>query len=100
MGHLSIEEIHRVAALAKLRLTDSEAAALHGDLESILGHIDTLQSVDLDGVEPMASPLEHTNRVRPDEPASPLEQATLLNLAPATEGKFVLVPSVLEGDGL
>jgi len=99
MGHLSIEEIHRVAGLAKLKLTDSEAAALHGDLEAILGHIDTLQSVDLDGIEPMSSPLEHTNRVRPDEPAAALEQSTLLDLAPATEGAFVSVPRVLEGDG-
>ena len=98
MGHLSIEEIHRIATLAKLSLSDQEAVALHSDLEAILGHVDTLQQVDVDGVEPMTSPLEHTNRVRPDEPTPPLGQATVLGLAPAIEGEFVSVPRVLGGD--
>ncbi len=99
MGHLSIDEINRVAALARLQLSPDEAEALLDDIEGILGYVDTLQDVDVEGVEPMASPLEHTNRLRPDTPMEPLARKALLNQAPATEGDFVSVPRVLGGDG-
>jgi aspartyl-tRNA(Asn)/glutamyl-tRNA(Gln) amidotransferase subunit C len=99
MGHLSIEEVHRIAALAKLRLSDQEAARVHSDLEAILKHVDALQAVDVTDIEPMASPLEHVNRIRADEPSGGLPRTTVLDLAPATEGDFITVPRVLEGDG-
>jgi aspartyl-tRNA(Asn)/glutamyl-tRNA(Gln) amidotransferase subunit C len=97
MPHLSIEEVHRIAGLAKLRLTDDEATRVHGDLEAILKHVDALQEADVEGIEPMSSPLEHVNRLRPDTPATPLAAETVLGLAPDTAEAFVLVPRVLEG---
>ena len=97
MADLSIDDVNRVAALAKLRLTPEEAQALLHDLQGILGHIDTLQDVDVEGVEPMASPLEHTNRLRPDTPQATLDKQAILDLAPETQGDFVSVPRVLEG---
>jgi aspartyl-tRNA(Asn)/glutamyl-tRNA(Gln) amidotransferase subunit C len=99
MPHLSIEEVHRIAALAKLQLSDREATRLHGDLEAILKHVDALQLANVDGVEPMASPLEHTNRLRSDDPATPLAKDTVLDLAPDTAEGFIQVPRVLDGGG-
>ncbi|MCH2136424.1 MAG: Asp-tRNA(Asn)/Glu-tRNA(Gln) amidotransferase subunit GatC [Phycisphaerales bacterium] len=99
MAHLSPEEVHRVARLARLTLTSDEAQALHGDLEAILQHVDALAKAPVEGVEPMNSPLGHTNRVRADEPSGGLDQATVLGLAPATEEAFVAVERVLEEGG-
>ena len=98
MPHLSIDEVHRIAALAKLTLSDQEAASVHDDLEAILKHVDALQAVDVSNVEPMASPLDHVNRTRADLPHGGLPRPTVLKLAPATEGDFITVPRVLDGE--
>jgi len=99
MPHLSIDEVHRIAALAKLRLSDSEAARVHNDLEAILKHADALQAADVDGIEPMASPLGHSNRLRSDDPTPAIASQTVLDLAPDTIDAFISVPRVLDGGG-
>ena len=99
MPHLSIDEVHRIAGLAKLRLTDDEATRVHGDLEAILKHVDALQEADIEGLEPMSSPLEHINRLRSDIPTTALPSQTVLDLAPDTAEGFVCVPRVLDGGG-
>ena len=99
MPHLSIDEVHRIAGLAKLQLTDEEATTVQGDLEAILKHVDALQAVAVDGIEPMSSPLEHVNRLRGDIPPTALPRETVLDMAPETAEGFVCVPRVLDGGG-
>ncbi|MFT3683939.1 MAG: Asp-tRNA(Asn)/Glu-tRNA(Gln) amidotransferase subunit GatC [Phycisphaerales bacterium] len=63
------------------------------------GTAQRLQQVNLDGVEPLVSPLEMTGPMAADEPGGMLTPETLLSMAPATDGPFVKVPKVLGGAG-
>lgn len=96
---ISPEQVRHVALLARLALTDEQVAAIGDDLNSILGHIDTIQQLDLDGVEPTAHPLETVNSTRADvvKPCLPRELA-LLN-APDSDGTAFVIPQIVGPGG-
>ncbi|MHC4833915.1 MAG: Asp-tRNA(Asn)/Glu-tRNA(Gln) amidotransferase subunit GatC [Planctomycetota bacterium] len=101
---LTAADVRKIARLARLRLAEDEHAeqaaveALLGELRSVLGHINRLRSLDLDGVEPMTRPHGSVNRLDADEPGPVLDPATLLAAAPLAEGPFIAVPKVLADD--
>lgn len=96
---ISEEEVRHVALLARLALTDDEVATLGDELNSILGHIDTIQQLDFEGVEPTAHPLDVTNVARADERVASLAQAeALLNAPEAEDGAFVIPKIVGPGE--
>ena len=59
---LSESEVRHVAMLARLALTDEQVETLAVELNSILGHIDTIQQLDLEGVEPTAHAIPWSTR--------------------------------------
>ena len=90
--------MRKVAQLARLELSD-EAVELYADqLSSILGHIANLESLDVEGVEPMAHPLPVTNRLQEDVPVEPLPVEVVLKNAPEREADYIAVPKVLGGE--
>lgn len=100
---LTDQEVARIARLARLHLTPDQQAQAQTDLHKILGIIETLQSVETEGVEPLAHPLASVSdihlRLREDvvtEVSSVEQRAALMANAPgASEGLF-LVPKVIE----
>lgn len=99
-GALSHDQVRRVAALARLSLTDEQVRRFAGELSSILGYAQRLAVADLDGVEPMASPLDAAAPLRDDVPGPVLPVETLMALAPEADPPFVRIPKVLgEGGG-
>lgn len=94
---LSESEVRHVAMLARLALTDEEVFALQGDLNSILGHIDTIRQLDLASVPPTAHAIPVTNVTREDvvKPCLPRELA-LMN-APAQQDGAFLIPQIVGG---
>lgn len=92
---LSLEEVRHVAKLACLRLTDEELEAYRSQLSSVLEHIATLAGVNTDGVEPMAHPLDVTNRLAEDLVGEPMPIEALLRNAPAQHESYLTVPKVL-----
>lgn len=95
---LTDADIRKIAKLSRLSLPDSQVGTVRTQLESVLGHISKLQSVPVDGVEPMAHPLRIVNRLDADEPRAPMPVDELLKNAPAVEDRYLAVPKVL-GDG-
>jgi aspartyl-tRNA(Asn)/glutamyl-tRNA(Gln) amidotransferase subunit C len=92
-GVLSREEVDHVAKLARLELSDAEAERYAGELSKVLGHIDRIRSLDLDGVEPTAHLVDLSDAQRADEPRPSLPRDVLLAAAPeVADGGFV-VPS-------
>ena len=74
------DQVLHVAKLARLRLSEDEVERMAGELSTILDHIETMNELDLEGVEPTSHVVELENVLRPDEPrpswpASALEQA-------------------------
>lgn len=91
------DEVRYVAALANLNLTDEEVAKLRRDLDGILEHMDRLNAVDVEGVEPMAQVLfdEH-DAMRDDIPQPPLGAEAALANAPSSGAGYFKVPKVIE----
>src|ERR1043166_8194575 len=96
---LSPDQVRQIARLARLSLSDSQAAAYQTQLSSILAHMDTLRSLDLTGVEPLTHIAETVNRLDEDTPGPTLPNETLMNMAAATMEPFVKVPKVLDEGG-
>jgi len=96
MAKLTRDEVLKLAQLARLRLTDAEVDQFTIEIEAILGYVEQLQSVDLDGLEPTYQVTGLTNVMRPDEiieyGVSPTD---LLKNAPATEGNQLKVKRML-----
>ena len=96
---ISESDVRHVALLARLALSDDQVGALQTELNSILGHIDELQGLDLADVQPTAHALEVTNSMRPDvvKPCLPRELA-LRNAPEAEDGAFVIPAIVGAGE--
>lgn len=94
---LSESEVRHVAMLARLALTDEEVVSLQGDLNSILGHIDTIQQLDLASVTPTAHAIPVTNVTRDDVVKPGLPRETALMNAPAQQDGAFLIPQIVGG---
>lgn len=99
------DEVRRIAALARIRLTDDEAASLSADFAKILEYVDRLRSRDeADKVEPLVhavpsqSPAEtlRADEPAPAGPAAPLPWESVREMAPDSAGRHFRVPRVLE----
>ncbi len=87
------EQVHHVARLARLRLSDDEVEAMTGELSKVLDHIEKIGELDLDGVEPTSHVVELENVLRDDEPRPSLPREKALEQAPNSEGTGFRVPS-------
>lgn len=97
-GHISEDDVRKVAVLSRLRLSDEQVHQYAEQLEAVLGYVDTMNEVDIEDVEPMAHAVDQTNVLRDDVPSEPLPTETILERAPKADGAFFEVPKVL-GDG-
>jgi aspartyl-tRNA(Asn)/glutamyl-tRNA(Gln) amidotransferase subunit C len=87
------DQVLHVAKLARLKLTDDEVDRMAGELSTILAHVETMNELDLDGVEPTSHVVDLTNVLREDVPRPCLPRERALEQAPdAAEGGF-RVPS-------
>ena len=93
---LSDDDIAHLARLAQLALDPVDRAKASEDLERIIAMIDAMQAVDTDGVEPLAHPLEATQRLRDDVVTEHVERDRYQAVAPLTEDGLYLVPRVIE----
>lgn len=89
-------DIHHVAKLARLTLTDEEAGRYAAQLDGILSYIDTLTRYDLDGVEPTAHAIPVYDVLRADEPRSGFTQDQALSNAPKRTADQIQIPKVME----
>ena len=82
-----------MARLARLRLSDEEVERMSGELSTILDHIETINELDLEDVEPTSHVVEVENVLRDDEPRPSWPRDRVLEEAPdVAEGGF-RVPS-------
>jgi aspartyl-tRNA(Asn)/glutamyl-tRNA(Gln) amidotransferase subunit C len=93
---LSLEQIARIAQLARLELTPAESAAMQQQLNGILAMVDEMGSVDTAGVEPMSHPQQAMQRLREDKVTEHDERESFQAIAPAVEDGLYLVPKVIE----
>jgi aspartyl-tRNA(Asn)/glutamyl-tRNA(Gln) amidotransferase subunit C len=87
-------DVRHVAMLARLALDDEQVHTLAAELSGVLGHIDTLRQLDLEGVQPTAHPLAITNSTRADVVVEGLSRDDALRNAPETDGTAFVVPAI------
>jgi aspartyl-tRNA(Asn)/glutamyl-tRNA(Gln) amidotransferase subunit C len=87
------DQVHHVARLARLRLTDAEVEKMTGELSSVLDHIEKIGELELADVAPTSHVVALENVLRPDEPRSSLARDVALAEAPDSDGAGFRVPS-------
>ncbi|MBC02940.1 MAG: Asp-tRNA(Asn)/Glu-tRNA(Gln) amidotransferase GatCAB subunit C [Phycisphaerae bacterium] len=98
MPEIDDSAVQKVASLARLHLEPEEREAVRQDLIRVLDHVQSLASVDVEGIEPLNNPHELSNALREDTITASLATEEVLNLAPATHDAWIAVPKVL-GEG-
>jgi len=100
---LTVEEVARIARLARLQLSPEQLIQAQTELSDILGLIQELQAVDTSGIEPLAHPLAAMTdvhlRLRDDvvtEITSAERREALMANAPGKRDGLFLVPKVID----
>ncbi|MDH4611205.1 Asp-tRNA(Asn)/Glu-tRNA(Gln) amidotransferase subunit GatC [Pseudomonas sp. BN102] len=93
---LERSDVEKIAHLARLGLNEADIPRTTDTLNNILGLIDAMQAVDTDGIEPMAHPLDATQRLRADSVTEENRRDAYQAIAPAVENGLYLVPKVIE----
>jgi len=93
---LTLEQVRRVAHLARLDINDAEAETTRGQLNGIFALIEAMQAVDTQGIEPMAHAQDVAQRLRDDRVGETDRRDAFQAIAPDTEGGLYLVPKVIE----
>ncbi len=86
----------KVAKLARIRVEEDALPALASEFNNILGFIEQLNEVDVEGVEPMTSVTPQQLKRRQDVVNDGDQQAKVLSNAPDAREGFFAVPKVVE----
>jgi aspartyl-tRNA(Asn)/glutamyl-tRNA(Gln) amidotransferase subunit C len=93
---LSIDQVYKIAWLARLAIDAEKAAAYARDLTGILDFVEEMSAVDTSEVAPMAHPLDQAQRLRPDTVTETNQRELFQTCAPLVEAGLYLVPKVIE----
>jgi aspartyl-tRNA(Asn)/glutamyl-tRNA(Gln) amidotransferase subunit C len=93
---LSKEETEHIAKLARLGLSDQEIAKYQKDLSAILGYVDKLKEVDIEGVKPFTHSIDISNVLRPDSKIERTKEelGKLKDQMPETKDGYLKVKSI------
>jgi len=98
MPRITRAEVHHIARLARLSLSDAEADRMTTDLDHILEYAETLQGLDTEGIEPTAHAIPLETPMRPDRADPGIDPALAVGNAPEVVGTAFVVPKVIEGE--
>ena len=97
---LNLNDVTRIAHLARLELAEGEAQQTLGQLNNIFALVEKMQAVDTAGIEPLAHPVELIApvelRLRADIVTEEIRRDAFQQCAPATQDGLYLVPKVIE----
>lgn len=95
---IDLEQVRKVASLARLELSDAEQQQFTGQLNSILDYVQQLDELDTEGVEPTTRAIEVSNITRPDRLEVFAGREEILESAPDREEDFFKVPKIMGGE--
>ena len=93
---LTLDDVRRIADLARIALSDAETADVHAKLASIFDLVDELLAIPTEGIEPMAHAQDVTAPLREDAVTGHDARDRYQQVAPAVENGLYLVPKVIE----
>ena len=89
-------QVKKVAKLARLDLSEAEIEEFAGQLNAIIDYVERMNTLNTDGVEPLAHCLPIHNVFRADQTRESLGTEKTLANAPESDGPFFKVPKILE----
>jgi len=93
---LSLDDVRRIAHLARIAVTEADVAAVQQQLNGIFGLVEQLKAVDTSGIEPMAHAQDVMLRLRDDRVTEADQHRLFQSIAPQVEADLYLVPKVIE----
>ena len=90
------DDVRKVARLSRIAVPEDKLETLAGELTGIMGWIEQLNEVDIDGVEPMTSVVEAKLPMRDDVVTDGGKQDQVLANAPKSDEGFFVVPKSVE----
>lgn len=93
---LTLDQVQRIAVLARIEISPLEAETTRGQLNHIFELIEAMQAVDTKGVAPMSHAQDLALRLREDAATEENRRAAYQAVAPETEAGLYLVPKVIE----
>ncbi len=93
---VDIDTVKRVANLARIAVSEAEAEQLQEKLNGILGFVEQLNEVDVEGVEPMTSVVDFAMKKRVDKITDGDKADDIIANAPESDDHFFMVPKVIE----
>ena len=93
---LTLDDVHRIAHLARIEIDEAAAREVHGKLLAIFAMINTLQAVDTTGIVPMSHAQDVMLPLREDVVTASDQRALFQSVAPAVQDGLYLVPRVVE----
>jgi aspartyl-tRNA(Asn)/glutamyl-tRNA(Gln) amidotransferase subunit C len=93
---LDVENLRRLARLARLDLSDQELQSVRGRMEAVIDYVDQLKKLNVEGVPPLDHAAELTIARRADEPRPGLSAESALGNAPSVAGPYFTVPRIIE----
>lgn len=93
---LTLDQVRRIAHLARIETSPAEAESTLAHLNGIFGLIEAMQAIDTQGVAPMAHAQDLSQRLRPDVVSETDRREAFQACAPETENGLYLVPKVIE----
>lgn len=93
---VDLATVKRVARLARIAVSEEDAARMTGELNGILGFVEQLNEVDVSGVEPMTSVTPMAMKKREDAVTDGNKADDIVANAPANDRNFFQVPKVVE----
>ncbi len=93
---LSLDDVSRIARLARIEISPAETEQTRDQLNGILAFVEQLQAVYTDGIAPMAHAVDVVQRLRPDVVTETDCREAFQTIAPETEAGLYLVPKVIE----
>ncbi len=88
--------VRRIGSLARIRIDEDDVDNYVNELNVILGFVEQLNEVDVEGVEPMTSVTPMALRRRPDKVDAGGHADRIVSNAPLSEDDFFMVPKVVE----
>ncbi|MEM7067034.1 MAG: Asp-tRNA(Asn)/Glu-tRNA(Gln) amidotransferase subunit GatC [Cyanobacteria bacterium P01_B01_bin.77] len=92
---IDLEQVRKVALLARLDLTEAEEQQFTEQLSGILDYVQQLNELNTDNIEPTTRAIELSNITRQDELTPFEERESILEIAPEREDDFFKVPKIL-----
>ncbi|MCF6202328.1 MAG: Asp-tRNA(Asn)/Glu-tRNA(Gln) amidotransferase subunit GatC [Methylococcaceae bacterium] len=94
--NLSADEVKKIAYLARLGINDNDIDAYASELSNMLDLMTQMSDTNTDAIQPMAHPMDQTQRFRADIASEKNQRQNFQSIAPQIENGLYLVPKVLD----